>query len=112
MPPLFVEMDTRTIAKHLGPNVKYTIDCQWFISRGKSFQKHGSAQYFDIAREIVALQDFRGSSASHGDRFIADRAAGKMLKPGNPEQWITASVNSHITFLVNSLASESKRLST
>ncbi len=97
VPPLYAEMDTRTIAKHLGPNVKYTLDKRWYVSRGHSFQKNGSAQYFSIARDIVSLPDFRGASASHGDHFIAQRAHGGTTC-GNPEQWVTASVNSHITW--------------
>lgn len=103
IPPQFVEMDTRTIAKHLGPNVKYTLDSRWFIARGESFQKSGSKQYFDIAKAVTKLSGFRGATASYGDRFIDDRASGQTLKPGNPEQWVTASVNSHITWQVRSL---------
>ena len=99
VPPQFADMDTRTIAKHLGPNVKYTVDGRWYISRGHSFQKGGSAQYFDIAKKIASLPNFRGPSASIGDRFIAERAqGGASTKCGNPEQWVTASVNSHISW--------------
>jgi hypothetical protein len=97
VPPQYSEMDTRTIAKHLGPNVKYTLDGRWYVSRGRSFQKNGSVQYFSIASDIVSLPEFRGPTASHGDRFIADRASGGATC-GNPEQWVTASVNSHITW--------------
>lgn len=97
VPPQYAEMDTRTIAKHLGPNVKYTLDKRWYVSRGQSFQKNGSAQYFGIARNIASLPDFRGPAASDGDRFIAQRASGGTTC-GNPEQWVTASVNSHITW--------------
>jgi hypothetical protein len=104
IPPQFVEMDPRTIAKHLGPNVKYTLDGQWFVSRGKSFQKFGSNQYFEIAKSVVQLPKFRGAKASYGDRFIADRASGLILKSGNPEQWVTASVNSHVTWQLSCLS--------
>ncbi len=103
VPPLYAEMDTRTIAKHLGPNVKYTLDGRWYVSRGHSFQKSGSAQYFSIAREIASLREFRGPTASLGDCFIADRARGGTTC-GNPEQWVTASVNSHITWQARWLA--------
>jgi Beta protein len=99
VPPQYADMDTRTIAKHLGPNVKYTLDKRWYVSRGHSFQKSGSAQYFGIARDIVSLPDFRGPTASDGDSFIAQRAnGGAGVKCGNPEQWVTASVNSHISW--------------
>ncbi len=99
VPPQFADMDTRTIAKHLGPNVKYTVNGRWYISRGHSFQKGGSTQYFDIAKNIVSLLSFRGPAASNGDRFIAQRAKGGAdTKCGNPEQWVTASVNSHISW--------------
>ncbi len=99
VPPQYADMDTRTIAKHLGPNVKYTLDKRWYVSRGQSFQKNGSAQYFRIAKNITSLPDFRGATASNGDRFIAERAkVGTGATCGNPEQWVTASVNSHITW--------------
>lgn len=99
VPPQYADMDTRTIAKHLGPNVKYTLDKRWYVSRGQSFQKNGSAQYFSIAKNITSLPDFRGATASEGDRFIAQRAkVGTSATCGNPEQWVTASVNSHITW--------------
>ncbi len=62
VPPLYSEMDTRMIAKHLGPNVKYTVENRWFVSRGQSFQEHGGAQYFDIASEIAGLEEFRGAT--------------------------------------------------
>ena len=104
VPPQFSEMDTRTIAKHLGPNVKYTLEGRWFVSRGKSFQKVGSDQYFDIAKNVVALPEFRGFNASYGEKFIWERASGESSKCGNPEQWITAAVNSHITYQTRCLA--------
>jgi hypothetical protein len=97
VPPQYAEMNTRTIAKHLGPNVKYTLDRRWYVARGQSFQKNGSAQYFSIARNIASLPDFRGAAASQGDQFIAVRARGGATC-GNPEQWVSASVNSHITW--------------
>jgi len=103
VPPLYSEMDTRMIAKHLGPNVKYTLDGRWFLSRGRSFQEHGGAQYFDIASEIAALPEFRGGAASYGDRFIEERAGRASMKSGNPEQWVTASVNSHISWQIQRL---------
>lgn len=99
VPPQYADMDTRTIAKHLGPNVKYTLDKRWYVSRGQSFQKSGSAQYFSIAKNIASLPGFRGATASAGDRFITERAnGGSGATCGNPEQWVTASVNSHITW--------------
>jgi hypothetical protein len=104
VPPLYADMDTRTIAKHLGPNVKYTLDKRWYVSRGQSFQKSGSGQYFGIAKNIVSLPDFRGPAASEGDLYIAQRGtANSSAKCGNPEQWITASVNSHISWQTRSL---------
>ena len=104
VPPQFSEMDTRTIAKHLGPNVKYTLEGRWFVSRGKSFQKNGSDQYFDIAKNVVALPEFRGFNASYGEKFISDRASGESSKSGNPEQWVTAAVNSHVTWQTRRIA--------
>jgi hypothetical protein len=65
------------------------------------FQGYG--QYFSIADEIVALDEYSGPDYSYGDAYIADRANRKG-KPGSPASWITACVNHHITFTANAHA--------
>lgn len=104
--PTVVELDYRLIHKLMCPKAIYTLDDSWFVVRGGAFSSHPDeyAQYFSIADEIVALDEYCGREYSYGDAYIADRADG-IGKPGSPASWITACVNHHITFTANAHAS-------
>jgi hypothetical protein len=106
LPPSVVELDWRLIQKVMTPKALYTLEDLWFVVRGGAFSSHpdGHGQYFSIADEIVALDEYCGPDYSYGDEYIADRSKRKG-KAGNPGSWITACVNHHITFTANSHAS-------
>ncbi len=99
LPPSVVELDWRLIAKLTCPKALYTLSDSWFIIRGGALSSHpdGYEQYFSIAEDIVALDEYCGPGYSYGDEYIADRSARKG-KPGSPASWITACVNHHMTF--------------
>ncbi len=103
--PTIVELDHRLIQKLMCPKAIYTLDDSWFVVRGGALASHpdGYGQYFSIANEIVALDEYSGSEYSYGDAYIADRANRKG-KPGSPASWITACVNHHVTFTANAHA--------
>ena len=73
-----------------------------FVVRGGAFSSHPDEydQYFTMADEIVALDDYCGPDYSFGDKYISDRA-NRIGKPGSPGSWITACVNHHLTFTAN-----------
>jgi hypothetical protein len=91
------------------PKAIYTLDDLWFVVRGGAFSSHpdGYGQYFSIADEIVALDEYCGPDFSYGDAYIADRA-NRSGKPGSPASWITACVNHHITFTANTHATDAE----
>jgi hypothetical protein len=99
LPPSVVELDWRLIRKVMSPKALYTLDEEWFVVRGAAFSSHpdGYEQYYSIADEIVALDEYCGPEYSYGDNYIYDRSK-KKGKPGNPGSWITACVNHHLTF--------------
>jgi len=105
LPPSVVELDWRLIRKLMCPKALYTLEDLWFVVRGGAFSSHPDEyeQYFSIAEEIVALDEYCGADYSYGDSYIADRADRKG-KPGSPASWITACVNHHITFTANAHA--------
>jgi hypothetical protein len=107
--PTVVELDYRLIHKLMCPKGIYTLDDLWFVVRGGAFSSHpdGYAQYFSIADEIVALDEYCDPDYSYGDAYIADRA-NRSGKPGSPASWITACVNHHITFTANAHASDTE----
>jgi hypothetical protein len=97
--PSVVELDWRLIQKVMCPKALYTLADSWFIVRGGAFSSHpdGYEQYFAIAAEIVALEDFSGPEFSYGDNYIFERSK-QIDSPGSPGSWITVCVNHHLTF--------------
>jgi hypothetical protein len=105
LPPSVVELDWRLIRKVMSPKALYTLQDLWFVVRGGAFSSHPDeyAQYFSIADEIVALDEYCGAAYCYGDAYIADRSTRKG-KPGSPGSWITACVNHHLTYTANAHA--------
>lgn len=102
LPPSVVELDWRLIRKVMSPKALYTLEDLWFVVRGSAFSSHpdGYEQYYSIADEIVALEEYCGPDYSYGDKYISDRSK-RDGKPGSPSSWITACVNHHLTFTAN-----------
>lgn len=98
LPSSVVELDWRLIGRVTAPKALYTLEDSWLVVRGSAFASHpdGYAQYYAIAKEIVALDEYSGAGYSAGDEYIADRAL-RSGKPGSPGSWITACVNHHLT---------------
>jgi T4 beta protein len=105
--PSAVELDWRLIQKVICPKALYALEDSWFVVRGGAFASHpdGHAQYFSIAEEIVALEEYCGADYSFGDAYIGSRA-NREGTSGSPSSWITACVNHHITFTANAHAGE------
>jgi hypothetical protein len=99
LPPSVVELDWRLIHRVMTPKAIYTLEDSWLVVRGGALSRHpdGQNQYYSIAQEIVALDEFPGAQFSFGDEYIAARAA-RNGTPGNAGSWITACVNHHITY--------------
>jgi hypothetical protein len=97
--PAAIELDWRVIGKVMAPKALYTLTDIWFVVRGGAFSSHadGYGQYYSMADEIVALDEFCGADFSYGDQYISDRHDRKG-KAGSPASWITACVNHHISF--------------
>jgi len=102
LPPAVVELDWKLIRKVMSPKALYALDTEWFVVRGGAFSSHPDEydQYYSIADEIVALDEYRGPEYSYGDRYIFDRSK-RDGTPGSPSSWITACVNHHLTLTAN-----------
>ncbi len=101
--PTHVEIDWTLVSRVMSPKCVYALAESWFVVRGGPFSSHadGYGQYYDLAAEIVALEEFSGSEYSFGDKYIYDRAV-KIGSSGSPASWITACVNHHITLTAES----------
>lgn len=97
--PAVVELDWKLIRKVMTPKALYALEDSWFVVRGGAFSSHPDEyqQYFSMADEIVALDEYCGADFSYGDKYISDRHDRKGTS-GSPASWITACVNHHVTF--------------
>lgn len=98
LPPSTIELDWRLISRVMAPKALYALDDAWLVVRGSAFSSHpdGYGQYYAIADEIVALDEFSGTGFSPGDQYIADRA-NRTCTPGSPATWIRACVSHHLS---------------
>ncbi len=105
LPPSVVELDWKLISKVMTPKAVYTLEDSWFVVRGSAFSSHpdGYDQYYAIADEIVALDEYCGKDYSYGDKYIWDRSQ-RVGTAGSPGSWITACANHHITFTASAHA--------
>lgn len=84
--------------------IKYTTDESWVFQRGKGIKKNGFSQFHDLAKQMIAREEFKGANYSWGDQQIAE-IAGRNEKPGNMLMWVAIGVNHHIVFTMEQVAS-------
>jgi len=90
---------------NVSASVRYTIDEHWLIMRGEGLLNKkgaGHAQYPANAELLCHRTEYRGPQFSYGDKYIYEIAL-KKERPGNPETWLRAGVNHHLTFVVRQI---------
>jgi hypothetical protein len=100
--PDLSEIDPRMMT--MSANIRYTIDSEWLILRGKSLEKYGSTQFNEFCAALVGTPEFSGANFSAGDYYISRCAVGS-AGPGNATTWRKVATNHHITFVSRQLAS-------
>lgn len=90
-----LDLDPRAIT--LAASIRYTSNDDMVILRGKSFKSHpdGYGQYYDLAKLLVSLPDFRGAKFSWGDQRVAACAA-RSGKTGSKTTWVTIATSHHL----------------
>lgn len=87
-------------------SIRYTNDDQWEIMRGEGLRNEkgaGFKQYPTQAQLLVQQPFFRGADYSFGDTYIAEKAKPKTETTGNPQTWLTAGINHHITLVARQI---------
>jgi hypothetical protein len=84
-------------------NIRYTIDGNWLIVKGRGVKKHGYGQFAAICRALVGRPEFCGRNFSTGDAYIADCAT-NAVGTGNMTTWRKVGTNHHLTFVVDRIA--------
>lgn len=94
--PQFEMIDPRIASRVTAPKIIYALPNEWFVIRGKRLHDHGSAQYYDLAAEVVALPEFRGAGYSAGDEYIQSKSD-RIGNPGMPGTWVRPCICHHLT---------------
>lgn len=90
------------------PQLRYTVEEEWLVRKGRRQDRRGHEQFFDIC---AALLDELGPrfdpSLSWGDGRIHDAAISvqsRVVGPGNASTWRAIATSHHLAYVVRSLA--------
>lgn len=92
---------------NVSASIRYTTSAHWLIMRGEGLRTAGSPGHKQYPANAVLLcerEEFCDPYFSYGDEYISKVAKGKITTPGNPETWLRAGINHHLTFVVRQLA--------
>jgi hypothetical protein len=100
---------TMTRGGRLGvATVRYTVDNEYVVVRGRQLEGNGYGEYVHVARDLLRLNEYCGAHFSRGDEFVRECAAGT-CDPGDQGRWIEVGLSHHLTFVVRQLAARSAR---
>jgi hypothetical protein len=99
--PVISELDWRVVKPPA--TIRYTIDDNWYILKGKNVRDYGYDQYHDLSQNILDSRYYYGPAFSWGDEFIQRCANGGNL--GNLSTWRQVGTNHHIEKVVRDIAS-------
>ncbi|MDJ1494517.1 beta family protein [Cytophagaceae bacterium DM2B3-1] len=85
-------------------SIKYTVDNNFLILKGKLSHRHenGHGQYITKSNSLIAGSDYYGLDFSWGDRMIHDIANG-LASSGNAGKWVQFTLNHHMTLITHIL---------
>ncbi|WP_019123993.1 beta family protein [Brevibacillus massiliensis] len=86
--------------------IRYTVRDKFLIFRGMTTRGPGGfQQYISLARDVISHPDYSGAGYSYGDQYIFDCAHQQNgVGTGSHETWRRATVNHHLTLVINELA--------
>ncbi|MBN1867784.1 beta family protein [Candidatus Sumerlaeota bacterium] len=87
------ELDWRLVKPYA--TIRYTINDNWLIVRGRNVRDHGFEQYRDHCRTVKESPHFSPRGLSYGDNYIANCATGS-ASTGNLSTWRMVGTNHHI----------------
>lgn len=99
--PKILQMDMRVIKP--SATIRYTIDDNWCIVKGKSF-RDDRGQYYELSKKLVVSHCFCGTNFSYGDDYIK-KCADKKICKWSLSTWRQAGINHHIVKVTQDIAS-------
>lgn len=102
------EIDFKKLKYGVLPKAKYTtFDDYWIIKGARDkVSREMKKGFIEIAKQIIASDDYFGEDFSYGDRDISDRANGlNGKKTGNSTNWVTIGASHHLVVILEQLSS-------
>jgi hypothetical protein len=93
------DISPQLIWKVSTPKLIYTSKYHLYIFRGKSLEKHGLEQFFDLAKMITSLEIYRGEGYSSGDMMIYEHAIKNRPKATSQGNWYKFLNIAHFSFI-------------
>lgn len=84
-------------------NIRYTINDNWLVVRGKVLRDYGFEQHRDLCKMIERSNLFEGPGFSVGDKYIFD-CSRKNVSPGNSTTWRRVGTNHHLEAVARDVA--------
>ena len=89
-----------------GVNLRYACGDEWLVQTGGLVSDGASSEMSTIHQRLISNPAFCGAAHCDGDSQYAWRLPTNE-KPGNPQQWVQWSVNHHLVYALEQLASHS-----
>lgn len=99
--PVTLDLDWRIIP--LIANIRYTLEKEWLIIRGKDQKKYGGKQGYQLSKILIKSSDYCRPDYCWGDRYISD-CAKELVGPGSLTTWRKVGTNHHLTFVSEQIA--------
>ena len=90
---------------HFSASIRYTSDDYWLIMRGEdALRKDGPGfdQWPASAMILCDSPEYCTETFSAGDKYIKEMSVQRQ-ETGNPQTWLEAGINHHMTFAVRQI---------
>lgn len=95
------EVDFRIM--QMSANIRYTVEENWLIVKGRGVRRHGWDQYHALCRGLIGNPEFRGRAYSWADDYIY-QCANNQVGTGNAPTWRRVGFNHHLTLVINQIS--------
>ncbi len=87
-------------------SIRYTIDRDWLVLRGRSLEKPGAfTQFHSLSRDLKDRKEFAGTDHCWGDQEIQD-CSSRRERPGSLTTWRAIGTRHHLCVVDRALASQ------
>jgi hypothetical protein len=87
----------------MSASIRYTINDDWLIVKGKNVREYGFGQYHQLSKKLIESGNYFGDKFSWGDDYIK-KCADENVGTGNAMTWRKVGTNHHLAVVANQVA--------